>query len=346
MQKLAYFDSAHDTPEEIITAAGLLPYKIVGDVHISNEPADQYLANFFCPQARSFLTEALGHSKEWAGIVVAHGCDATNRHFDIWKIHVETPFLHWINTPMKTDQNAAKFYKVELERFRRELEAKFKTQITPDKIKAAIKESNAIKSKLRELAALRTTKDIPNKEYFEMVKTIFTVPRSEALPMLEQKLKEWIAKPAFPANKKKILLTGSDITYSEWWQMLDEAGLRVVRDDLSIGERYFAHDIPTKDDPLDALIDYNFNVPRPSTRHPPDSRLDFLLQQLQETKVDAVVSQNVKFCEVYAFDSVFINNAIKAKGTPVMHLEREFTPIIDQQLVNRLEAFRETLGGS
>ena len=59
MKTIAYFDSSHDMPEEIIMAAGFFPYKIFGDVHESNAPADQYLQAFFCPAARSFLTEAL-----------------------------------------------------------------------------------------------------------------------------------------------------------------------------------------------------------------------------------------------------------------------------------------------
>ena len=108
MEKIAYFDASHDCPEEIIMAAGFTPFKILGDVHISNDPADRYLQNYFCPAARSFLTEALAHSKEWAGIVVGHGCDATNRQFDVWKMHVETPFLYWFNSPMNQNAAAAK----------------------------------------------------------------------------------------------------------------------------------------------------------------------------------------------------------------------------------------------
>jgi len=62
MKTLAYFDSSHDMPEEVIAAAGFIPYKIFGDVHASNAPADQYLQPFFCPAARSFMTQALARS--------------------------------------------------------------------------------------------------------------------------------------------------------------------------------------------------------------------------------------------------------------------------------------------
>ena len=116
MDTIAYFDSSHDMPEEVISAAGFVPMKIMGDVHASNDPADQYLQKFFCPAARSFLTQALAQSSQWAGIIVAHGCDATNRHYDVWKLHVKTPFLYWFNSPIRSDAIAKRFYIEELKR--------------------------------------------------------------------------------------------------------------------------------------------------------------------------------------------------------------------------------------
>jgi benzoyl-CoA reductase/2-hydroxyglutaryl-CoA dehydratase subunit BcrC/BadD/HgdB len=124
---------------------------------------------------------------------------------------------------------------------------------------------------------------------------------------------------------------------------LDESGLRVVRDDLSIGERYFATLIPDKDDPIDSIINYHFNIPMPATKHPPDKRLDYLMEAIKNTKIDAVVSQNLKFCEPYAFDAVFIRDAFKKKDFPVIHLERDYTSQKDHQFMNRLEAFKEML---
>ena len=51
----------------------------------------------------------------------------------------------------------------------------------------------------------------------------------------------------------------------------------------------------------------------------------------------------MKFCEPYAYDSVPVNNDLKAKGYKVIHLERDFSPAADQQLANRLMAFVEMM---
>jgi benzoyl-CoA reductase/2-hydroxyglutaryl-CoA dehydratase subunit BcrC/BadD/HgdB len=126
---------------------------------------------------------------------------------------------------------------------------------------------------------------------------------------------------------------------------LDDCGIRVVRDDLSIGERFFATLIPDRNDPLDSLIEYYTDIPKPATRPTIQKRLDYLYQALQETEVDGVFSQNLKFCEPYAYDSVPLNNALRSRGYKVIHLERDFSPAPDQQLANRLMAFVEMMDG-
>lgn len=343
MKKLAYFDTSHEMPLEIIMAAGFTPYKILGDVHQSNDPADKYLSSFFCPAARSWLTEALARSDQWAGIIFAQGCNASNRHYDVWKVHVRTPFLHWFGAPMLESEAAKKYYRVELNRLISHLESHFGVKITPEKIREAIGKSNEIKNKLNRLAALRSLKDISNREYLAAVIKCLTSPVDEVSAWLDAEIQSWSARPAFPSDKKRFLLTGSDVTYVEWMDTLDECGIRIVRDDLSVGERFFATQIPDRGDPLDAIGDYYMNIPRPATRPNIQKRLDYLYKTLVETKVDGILSQNLKFCEPYAYDSVPVNNALKAKGYKVIHLERDFTPAADQQLANRLAAFVEMM---
>ena len=180
MKTIAYFDSSHDMPEEVIAAAGYVPRKIFGDVHTPTIPADQYLQPFFCPAARSFMTEALARASEWEGIVVAQGCNATNRHYDVWRMHVKTPFLYWFNGPLKCDTMAHRFMKTEIWRFIDALAHRFKVSVTPDALSAAIRESNAVKKLLQELSALRSEKDIPNREYLEALVTSMTLPKKEA----------------------------------------------------------------------------------------------------------------------------------------------------------------------
>jgi benzoyl-CoA reductase/2-hydroxyglutaryl-CoA dehydratase subunit BcrC/BadD/HgdB len=341
MQTFAYFDSGHEFPEEIVMAAGFIPRKILGDVEIGTGPADEYLHNYFCPFARACFTEALTKAeKEWAGIGFAHGCDATNRHYDVWRAHLEIPFF-WVNTPMKIDAAARQFQLRELENFRAGLERAYELEISDEKLAAAIRLSNRIKEKLRELGALRAKHDISNLEYLETIREVLAAPRPEAPEKLDRTLAEWRRRPPFPRALEPILLTGSDVTSTEWMAALEEAGLRVVRDDLSLGERYYRAAIPEGIPPLKALVEYYGTYPQPATRVPSDLRLAYLEKALWENDLRLVVSQNLKFCEPYAIDAVWTTKRLKEKGFQVIHLEREYTPTLDQQVITRLETFKE-----
>lgn len=343
MRTFAYFDTGHEFPEEIVAAAGFAPYKILGDVDVGTGPADEYLFSFFCPFARSCMAEALENSAQWAGIGFAHGCDATNRHLDVWKTHVKTPFLYWVNTPMKIDGPAKQFYTRELGRFVSALNRQYDIEISQSDLADAVAQSNAIKALMRKMAALRAEKDITNLEYLQMTRMAVQRPKDEVLSAFEIMLADWQARPPFPGDRAPVLLTGSDVTADGWMETLEKAGLRVVRDDLSLGERYFARQIPDNADPLCAIVEYNFRIPQPATRVPADSRMTYLSRILEETKVAGVVSQNLKFCEPYAHDAVWTVPAIQGKRFKVIHLEREYTPKMDQQLLTRLEAYRELL---
>ena len=343
MKRFAYYDTGHEFPEEIIMAAGFTPYKILGDVHEPTDPADSYVFNYICPFSRSALTEGLAHSDEWAGIAFAQGCDTTNNQYDIWRKHVKTDFLYWLNTPSANNPTAKKFHLHELKRFITHLEKKYNVSITTEKLKEAIRTSNKIKSLMRQIAALRTTKDISNQEYFELTRKCVQDPKDKVIKDLEATLKEWKKLPGLPSDKVPVLVTGSDITYSEWMEVLDHAGLRLVRDDMSLGERYFAETIGEKSDPIEALVEYNSNIPQSPNRWPFHIRLDYLFKCLKETQVKGVIYQTLKFCEPHLLDLPYMVEQIKGAGYKVITIEREYTPVIDQQVISRLETFREIL---
>lgn len=343
MKPFAYYDTGHEFPEEIVIAAGFTPYKILGDVHTPNDPADRYIHNYICPFSRSCLTEGMARSCDWAGIAFCHGCDTTNNQYDIWKARVKTDFLYWINTPAKNDRTAKAYHKHELLRFMDRIQNHFGVDITPEGLRQAIATSNRIKRLMRELSALREKRDIPNRDYHLATRKCVQTDKMTVIEDLENTLSEWKKRPPFPRDRVPVLLTGSDITSVEMMDILEAAKLRAVRDDLSLGERYFAVTIRETGDPVEALVDYRADMPQPPTRIPFDARLDYLRKCLAETRVKGIVYQLLKFCEPHALDLPFMTEALKKDGHRLIIIEREYTPTVDQQLVSRLESFREII---
>jgi benzoyl-CoA reductase/2-hydroxyglutaryl-CoA dehydratase subunit BcrC/BadD/HgdB len=343
MNIFAYFDTGHEFSEEIVMAAGFTPRKILGNVHVANDPADRYVHNYICPFSRSCLTEGMARSGEWTGIAFCHGCDTTNNQYDIWKYHVKTDFLYWISTPAKTDATARAWHERELRRFIRHLEKHFQVTITDDKLSDAIRTSNRVKALMRRIAALRAEKDIPNATYFELARKCVQADKAETIRDLEAFLAAAPQLPPFPADREPVLVTGSDITCGEVMEILEAAGLRAVRDDLSLGERYFAEAIAEEGDPVKALVDYHARIPAPPTRIPFDARLAYLRACLKATPVKGIVYQILKFCEPHGLDLPFMTGELKKDGHKLIIIEREYTPTVDQQVVSRLESFREII---
>ena len=319
------------------------PYKILGKKDFSTALADQYIPQFICANARSFLNQALEESSNWRGIAIAHGCDATNRQFDIWDLHVQTPFLYYFHNPLRTDKIAYRFFIREIKALITALQSQFNIKITLDQLEKAIKVSNQVKILLQKISKLRITKDISNSEYFEVVKYSVQNPKEEVIPYLESISSDWMTRNPFPINKHPIFLTGSDITHALWFDLLEKVNLRVVRDDLSIGERYFATLIPTDKDPISNIAKYYLKIPRSSTKHPINPRINYILKACKTENIHGVISQIIKFCEVFAYDAPFLKSQLEKIQVPVIHLEREFTENIDQQISTRLEAFVELL---
>jgi len=108
---IAYFDADVVTPEEIIMAAGFTPVRLLGDPTIEHDKVNEHVPPTHCVWARNILEQALiGLNPEIKGVITSHGCDCTNREFDIWLESTKIDFLHYLNVPLKRGKAPLKFF--------------------------------------------------------------------------------------------------------------------------------------------------------------------------------------------------------------------------------------------
>ena len=126
MKKIAYFDACVETPEEIILAADMIPFRLFGDPLIGIDKANEHVPPNHCVWARNILEQAInGLDADIIGIITTHGCDCTNREFDIWLETVDyIEFLFFLNAPLKRDASALKFFIEDMEELILQLEDK------------------------------------------------------------------------------------------------------------------------------------------------------------------------------------------------------------------------------
>jgi len=342
---IGYFDPDVVTPEEIIMAAGFVPVRLMGDPTIENDKVNEHIPPTHCVWAKNILEQALrGLDSNVKGIITSHGCDCTNREFDIWVEAVDIDFLFYLNVPLKRDKIALKFFIQDLKELISQLEENYNLKIEPEKIREAIKLTNKIRKLLKEISEYRNSFIIKGSEFHELVKMAQTQEKLKVLEVLENKVKELKdQKPFTDAKMKRILLTGSVIDDSEFLKFLEEKGFQVVTDDLCIGTRYFWDQIDEEKDPIKALAEYHLNKPPYSTKMPSYDRFDFLKELTEKYEIDGVLNIAQKFCEPMLYDHPYMNKKFKEMGIPYTFIEMLYNREQYTQLATRFEAFAEMI---
>lgn len=347
MIKIGIFDSGVETPEEIILAADMIPFRIFGDPEVELDKANEHVPPTHCVWSRNILEQAInGLDKDIKGIITSHGCDCTNRQFDIWLECVNIDFMFFLNSPLKRDKLAYKFFIDDIKELINQLETHFNVEIKLEKLQNAIILMNEIRKYLREISEYRSTLILKGSEFHEIVKMVQQTDKKIALEKLKAIIGDLKQKKPFTKNKlKKILLTGSDIDDTEFVRYLEEIGFQVVIDDLGIGTRYFWNDVDQSIDPLEALVKYHLSKPIFSTKVPSHDRYKFIKELVQTYRVDGVINVAQKFCESVLYDHPFMSNKFKEEGIPYLFIEKEYNRESYKQLATRFEAFAEIIGG-
>ena len=73
-------------------------------------------------------------------------------------------------------------------------------------------------------------------------------------------------------------------------------------------------------------------------------RLQEILRMAEEARVDGVILEQLKFCETWGIDGNVLLNDLKARGLPVLKLEREYLLGSKGQIRTRVQAFLESMG--
>lgn len=345
MVKIAYFDASIETPEEIILAANMIPVRLFGNPTIGIDKANEHVPPTHCVWARNILEQAInGLDADIKGVITTHGCDCTNREFDIWLECVNLEFLFFLNAPLKRNETALNFYIQDIKELISQLEDKFNISITSEKISDAIKLLNKIRILLREISSFRAEMKMLGSEFHALVKKVQQSDKDKMVGILESKLEEIKVRKPFPKNNlKKVLLTGSVIDDTEFIKFLEEVGFQITIDDICLGTKYFWNEVDETGDPIKALAKYHLSKPIYSTKFPSYERFKTIKDLAENYKVDGVINVAQKFCEPVLYSHPYFNKKFKELGIPYLFVEMEYNRESYKQLTTRFEVFKEII---
>ncbi|MFP4641909.1 MAG: 2-hydroxyacyl-CoA dehydratase subunit D [Dehalococcoidia bacterium] len=334
------------TPEEIILASELHPYRVLP--HPSQAPtlADSCLGSSFCPYARASLGEALQGNYDFLdGLVIVNSCDAMRRLYDAWRHYIGDDFVYLLDVPRLNSEAAAKRYREELERFGEALASHFGTQMQDDSLVSAIDLCNQVRSSLRELyeANHAAGSPLPASHLHNIVQASSLLPRGDYLALLENLVSQVRDSDEATGQLPRILVSGAVMDNPQVLDIFLEHGAKVVCDDLCTGTRYFWYQVEPESDPLLALSRSSLErIPCPRMKDS-ERRFDHLLELVSQFQVDGVVLYTQKFCDPFLFDIPVMRKELEKRDIPCLILESEFTPGTMERERTRIQAFIEML---
>ncbi|MDY6931881.1 MAG: 2-hydroxyacyl-CoA dehydratase family protein [Halobacteriota archaeon] len=338
-------------PEEMIDAAGMTPYRIFkGGKSPPVTTANAYYQRNMCPFPRACLGNALAGEYDFLdGVVSSHTCDGIRRLPDLWKRYAGgPPFFYQFDLPKTyTTDNAFKYFKKDLIRFKAALEGISEEKITEEKLAKSIEKYNRTRILLKRFYSLRKGPNPPisGVEALEVVKASMVVEKESFNKKLSELCDELAIERAEPDGDVRILVSGSILADGDdkVVGLIESSGGRVVTDDLCTGSRYFWDMIEDSEDPMDAICDRYLRKVPCSRMKPSENRLKHVIDLASEYQVDGVVYNLLKFCETFQYDYPIFKNEIEKMGIPILRLESDYTDTDVGQLRTRIEAFTEMI---
>ncbi len=342
-------------PVEILTAAGVVPFRLKGNTSEAITRGDTYMETIVCPFVRNVFDAAVKGKYDFLdGIVLPHQCDSIDRTSDVWSYNLNLPYFHFLNVPHMTGDASLEFMRDILGIFIRSLERFTGMRITDEALSNSIKAHNENRRLIRNLYSLRKSNPplISGTEMMKVLVAAMSLPVHESNTLIESVTAEARQRGAASVEKRtRIMLVGDQIDDTAVTNIIENSGAWLVMDDISIGAKMHWADADPTGDPVHAIAErilrklklptlaesaatYDENV---------ESRFGHLQRRIDEFKVDGVILLVYKYCDPYGFEVPSVKNFIESKGTPVLYIEDEYSTSALGRVKTRIEAFLEMI---
>ena len=339
-------------PKEIAVAAGAVPISLCS---MSDEPipdAEKELPKNLCPLIKS----SYGFAKtdkcpyfHFSDVVVGETtCDGKKKMYEYMR---EFKDIVTMQLPQTQDEDALEAWEKEIRKLAAYLEQKFGTEVTEEKLRAAVKQQNAIRQGLKELSGVMKADPTPMSglDLFNVLYGSQFKFDLDGIPAELSALKEQIRAeydPAAREKKPRILITGCPMGGAtlKVVRAVEEHGGGVVCYENCSGYQRHARMAAAQDpDVWHALAERYLSIGC-SVMTPNPNRLELLGRLCDEFHVDGVLEMTLSACHTYNLETHQVRNFVtKEKGLPFFSVETDYSQADIGQLNTRIAAFIEML---
>lgn len=335
-------------PEEIIMAAGFLPFRLTSKV-MPIEEADVHLFNFYCSLARICFEMGLKGAFDFLdGVIFTYSCDTMRGLFDIWKENIKHKFPYFLVSPVQDSPEAEAYFVHELHELLANLKKLTGKEITGSALEAAIALCNEQRRLLQAVYDLRTGEHpvISGTEFHQIVLSGLVSPKAGHNQLLTKLLASLPAQRLELEGRPRIIVSGSGLDNVGLFELIESSGLLVAADDLCFGSRYFDTLVDETSDPVTAIARRYLRKGHCPCRFAMHQDYRGVVARVKNLKLDGFIFATQKFCELSLYEYPVFKEEMEKAGVPMLFLELENTPGGIESLRTRVQAFAEIILGA
>ena len=336
-----------NSPEEIVHAAGLLPFKVRG-APIEAVQADSHFGSYLCSILKSSLELALRNTVELDMFVTHPICDAARNLAAVWERNVSYPcqILYLPQNP--NSPHSVVYLRGEYDRLKRSVEGLSGASITDESLRQSIAVFNENRRLIRELYEIK--RDTPwlvsADEAYVLVALAGLIPREEHNELLKTLLPQIRVRGNRKQDKIRVVFEGGFCEQPPLDMIRGIArSCYVVDDDLLIGLRWLLADVSLVGDPLlnlaEAYLEKSSYSPVQHDLRKPKEQM--LLARIRNARADAAILTAAKMCEPGLEEQVAYARALDEAGIPYFVGEFEESMTSFDSMEIQLETFVENI---
>jgi benzoyl-CoA reductase/2-hydroxyglutaryl-CoA dehydratase subunit BcrC/BadD/HgdB len=335
-----------ETPEEIFLAAGVIPFRITGELEADTTDAGARLSNNYCSYVLSCLSEGLAGEYDFAdGVIFADACDMRKRLWEAWTRDIPSCASYFLELPNDASDISKQYFALQLRKLIKALECRYGRAISEKSLRESIETCNRSRRLLQRLYQYkkRVRQLLSGEESIQIVKAATTGLKEhfnakmsillDALEAVEQPLTR---------KRHRVMICGSYFDHKGIIDTIEGAGADLVCEDISNGVKYFEGQIDLNAEPVAAIADYYLEKNTSARRLDTDVRLQHMLGLVQEYKVDSIIYYALKFCDTNLHDYPYIKQRLREEKIPVLFIEGERNATNIEGTRTRIQTFLES----
>lgn len=335
-------------PEEIIYAAGMLPWRVTGTWGQDVSFAAPYRPSNTCPFCTHVLQSLLTGELDFLdGVVAANRDYDTLRLWDVWAYLGKSQFAHVMHFPHEDSELCFRQFTKEVRKLVSALEQFGGIRISDESLQDAVELYNKTRILVKQVYELRKRKDPPlsGAEMLGITTAAMIMPKEKfneeieaLLPYLETR------QTALGQARPRLLVASDRLDNPAYLELVESEGCVVAMDDLDTGSRYFWElTDAAPDDPAYALAKACISrsgCPRMGFW---DKQMGQVLEWVRDFDIDGVLEMPQVYCHPFAFRAPYFERRMKEAGVPHLNVKRDYHLTHAGQLRTRIGAFLEML---